>query len=50
MLKGEGLWFRYGTKLPWVVQDQAIAIMPGEIVGLMAPSGSAIPNSKFDGG
>jgi peptide/nickel transport system ATP-binding protein/Fe3+-transporting ATPase len=39
MLKGEGLWFRYGTKLPWVVQDQAIAIVPGEVVGLMAPSG-----------
>jgi len=39
MLKGEGLWFRYGAKLPWVVQDQAIAIMPGEVVGLMAPSG-----------
>lgn len=39
MLKGEGLWFRYGSTLPWVVQDQAIAMMPGEVVGLMAPSG-----------
>lgn len=39
MLKGEGLWFRYGAKLPWVVQDQVIAIMPGEVMGLMAPSG-----------
>ncbi|MEM6835503.1 MAG: ATP-binding cassette domain-containing protein [Cyanobacteria bacterium P01_C01_bin.120] len=39
MLKGEGLWFRYRAKLPWVVQDQAIAIMPGEVIGLMAPSG-----------
>jgi peptide/nickel transport system ATP-binding protein/Fe3+-transporting ATPase len=39
MLKGEGLWFRYGAKLPWVVQDQAISIVPGEFVGLMAPSG-----------
>ncbi|MEM6353829.1 MAG: ATP-binding cassette domain-containing protein [Cyanobacteria bacterium P01_F01_bin.86] len=39
MLKGEGLWFRYGSKLPWVVRDQSLAIMPGEIIGLMAPSG-----------
>ncbi len=39
MLKGEGLWFRYGTKSPWVVRDQTLTIMPGEVVGLMAPSG-----------
>lgn len=39
MLKGEGLWFRYGAKLPWVVRDQTLAMMPGAIVGLMAPSG-----------
>ncbi|NEQ42475.1 MAG: ATP-binding cassette domain-containing protein [Leptolyngbya sp. SIOISBB] len=39
MLIGKDLWFRYGSKLPWVVQDQTIAIMPGEVVGLMAPSG-----------
>ena len=39
MLKGEGLWFRYGTKLPWVVRDQSLAISPGEVVGLIAPSG-----------
>ncbi|PSN20769.1 ABC transporter ATP-binding protein [filamentous cyanobacterium CCP5] len=39
MLKGENLWFRYGAKLPWVVQDQSFPILPGEIVGLIAPSG-----------
>ena len=39
MLTGKGLWFRYGSKLPWVVRDQSLAIMPGEVVGLMAPSG-----------
>ncbi|MEL6137656.1 MAG: ATP-binding cassette domain-containing protein [Cyanobacteria bacterium J06626_23] len=39
MLKGEGLWFRYGAKLPWVVRDQSLAIAPGEVVGLAAPSG-----------
>lgn len=39
MLKGKRLWFRYGSKLPWVVRDQSLAIMPGEVVGLKAPSG-----------
>ncbi|MEM1253494.1 MAG: ATP-binding cassette domain-containing protein [Cyanobacteria bacterium P01_H01_bin.21] len=39
MLKGEGLWFRYSARLPWVVREQTLAILPGEIVGLMAPSG-----------
>lgn len=39
MLRGEGIWFRYGAKLPWVVRDQSLAIMPGAVVGLMAPSG-----------
>ncbi|MDB9528968.1 ATP-binding cassette domain-containing protein [Oscillatoria sp. CS-180] len=39
MLTGKGLWFRYGVKLPWVVRDQSLGIMPGEVIGLMAPSG-----------
>ncbi|HZG37577.1 MAG TPA: ATP-binding cassette domain-containing protein [Nodosilinea sp.] len=39
MLSGEGLWFRYAPQLPWVVQAQTIAVEPGEVVGLMAPSG-----------
>ncbi len=39
MLNGEGLWFRYGAKLPWVVRDRTLTIAPGEVVGLMAPSG-----------
>lgn len=39
MLKGEGLWFRYGAQLPWVVQDRSLTVAPGQVVGLMAPSG-----------
>ena len=39
MLNGEGLWFRYGSKLPWVVRDRTLSVLPGEVVGLMAPSG-----------
>ncbi len=39
MLKGEGLWFRYGAQLPWVVQDRSLTVAPGDVVGLMAPSG-----------
>lgn len=39
MLKGNGLWFRYGDRLPWVVQDQSLAVAPGEVLGIMAPSG-----------
>lgn len=39
MLKGEGLWFRYGARLPWVVENQNLIVAPGEILGMMAPSG-----------
>lgn len=39
MLKGNDLWFRYGDRLPWVVQSQSLAVAPGEVVGIMAPSG-----------
>ena len=39
MLKGEGLWFRYGSQLPWVVRDRTVSIAPGDVIGLMAPSG-----------
>ncbi|MGD1930213.1 MAG: ABC transporter ATP-binding protein [Leptolyngbyaceae cyanobacterium] len=39
MLKAEGLWFRYGTHLPWVVREQTLATAPGDVLGLMAPSG-----------
>jgi peptide/nickel transport system ATP-binding protein len=39
MLKGNGLWFRYGAQLPWVVQDRSLTVAPGQVVGLMAPSG-----------
>ncbi|MBD2233765.1 ABC transporter ATP-binding protein [Phormidium tenue] len=39
MLTGKELWFRYASQMPWVVQDQTISVAPGEVVGLMAPSG-----------
>ncbi len=39
MLKGNNLWFRYGKQLPWIVQNRSLAIAPGEVLGLMAPSG-----------
>jgi peptide/nickel transport system ATP-binding protein len=39
MLSGERLCFRYSTQHPWILQDVSVAIAPGEIVGLMAPSG-----------
>ncbi|NJL87462.1 MAG: ATP-binding cassette domain-containing protein [Leptolyngbyaceae cyanobacterium SM1_1_3] len=39
MLKGNGLWFRYGAHLPWVVQDRTLSVAPGQVLGLMAPSG-----------
>ncbi|MBD1874229.1 ATP-binding cassette domain-containing protein [Nodosilinea sp. FACHB-131] len=39
MLIGKELWFRYAAQMPWVVQDQTISVAPGEVVGLMAPSG-----------
>ncbi len=39
MLKGDNLWFRYDQRLPWVVEGRSLAVAPGEILGLMAPSG-----------
>ena len=39
MLKAEELWFRYVTQLPWVLRDRSLASAPGDVMGLMAPSG-----------
>lgn len=39
MLEGNNLWFRYGKQSPWVVEARSLAIAPGEILGLIAPSG-----------
>lgn len=39
MLKGNNLWFRYGKQSPWVVEARSLTVAPGEILGLMAPSG-----------
>lgn len=39
MLKGNNLWFRYGECSPWIIQNRSLAVAPGEILGLVAPSG-----------
>ena len=39
MLKGNHLWFRYGNRQPWVVENRSLTVAPGEVLGLMAPSG-----------
>ncbi|MGB7247381.1 MAG: ATP-binding cassette domain-containing protein [Phormidesmis sp.] len=39
MLKGNHLWFRYGNQQPWIVKNRNLTVSPGEILGLMAPSG-----------
>ena len=39
MLKAEGLWFRYRGSLPWVVENKSLSVIPGKVLGLMAPSG-----------
>lgn len=36
-LRGEGLWFGYGTQ--WVLRDVSIQVDPGQVVGLWGPSG-----------
>ena len=37
MLMGDNLWFRYGDRLPWVVQNRSLTVAPGEVLG---PDGS----------
>ncbi len=39
MLRGERLSFRYRSNQPWILQDFSLEVAPGEIVGLMGPSG-----------
>ena len=39
MLRGDNLWFRYGDRLPWIIQNRSLTVAPGEVLGLMAPSG-----------
>lgn len=39
MLNGEQLSFRYSRRHPWIVENFSLAIAPGEVVGLMGPSG-----------
>ena len=39
MLSGERLAFRYSPKHPWIVHDFNLTVKPGEVVGLMGPSG-----------
>ncbi|WP_088889944.1 ABC transporter ATP-binding protein [Leptolyngbya ohadii] len=39
MLSGEQLSFRYSKQHPWIVRNFDLTIAPGEVVGLMGPSG-----------
>jgi len=39
MLIGKALAYRYSPKHRWILQDFDVAIAPGEVVGLMGPSG-----------
>jgi peptide/nickel transport system ATP-binding protein/Fe3+-transporting ATPase len=39
MLVGKQLTFRYSSRHPWILRDFDVAIAPGEVVGLMGPSG-----------
>jgi peptide/nickel transport system ATP-binding protein len=39
MLEAEGIAFRYGPRLGWVLQDISLAVAPGEVIGLAGPSG-----------
>jgi ABC-type bacteriocin/lantibiotic exporter with double-glycine peptidase domain len=36
----DGVWFRYGPQLPWVLRGYSMRIVAGESVGLMGPSGA----------
>lgn len=39
MLNGERLSFRYSPRHAWILRNFSLTIAPGEIVGLMGPSG-----------
>lgn len=39
MLKGDGLSFRYHSQQHWLLHNFDIEVAPGEIVGLLGPSG-----------
>ncbi|MGW5049547.1 ABC transporter ATP-binding protein [Actinokineospora sp. NPDC004072] len=40
MLRARDLRFRYGRRLPWIVDGAGVDIAPGEVVGLHGPSGA----------
>ncbi|WP_433294553.1 ABC transporter ATP-binding protein [Pseudonocardia sp. CA-142604] len=40
MLHADDLWFRYDTRLPWIVRGVSLRIEDGEVVGLRGPSGT----------
>jgi peptide/nickel transport system ATP-binding protein len=39
MLKGEQIYFRYGSQYRWILNNVSLEIAPSEVVGLTAPSG-----------
>lgn len=38
-LEAQNVSFRYGRSLPWILENQSLAVESGERVGLVAPSG-----------
>lgn len=40
MLLLDGVRFRYGPRLPWIVDGARLSVTPGEVVGLHGPSGA----------
>jgi peptide/nickel transport system ATP-binding protein len=39
MLQAHDVWFRYGSRRPWVLAGMDLGVAPGEVVGLCGPSG-----------
>ncbi|MCM1102416.1 MAG: ATP-binding cassette domain-containing protein [Clostridium sp.] len=38
-LEAKNVYYRYGRKLPWVLEDRSLGLERGECVALLAPSG-----------
>lgn len=39
MLHAQDLWFRYGSRQPWILREITVHVAAGEVVGLCGPSG-----------
>jgi ATP-binding cassette subfamily B protein RaxB len=38
-VEARNIWFRYGRDEPWILRNLSFTVMPGECVGIAAPSG-----------